>query len=89
MSLLSAIGIYAGLVIITFGFFATPFSGIVFPLYFISGFVMNRIVLRRCVNWHPVYNTLENVAGSKLRMFLFWPLSYLALFFKLAVMKAL
>jgi hypothetical protein len=58
-------------------------------VYLLIGVALNRTVLRRLIEWHPVYNTLENVAGAKLRMMLFWPATYLVLFFKLGVSKYL
>jgi uncharacterized membrane protein len=57
--------------------------------YFICGFVMNRVVLRGLIEWHPVYNTIENVSRSKLRYIFFWPIAYPILFFQLAVVKHL
>jgi hypothetical protein len=66
------------------------FSGVIpFCTYFVFGYLMNRLVLRGLVEWHPVYNTLENVSRSKLRSLIFWPLSYPGLFFRLAVVKHL
>ncbi|ART94313.1 hypothetical protein B9T50_07470 [Zymomonas mobilis subsp. mobilis] len=60
-----------------------------FIAYFVFGFILNRVVLRGLISWHPVYNTLQNVSKAKLSAFLFWPLSYLALFIKLAINKHL
>jgi hypothetical protein len=57
--------------------------------YFVAGFYLNRRVLRRLVVWHPNFDTLKNVSSSKLGAFLFWPLSYPVLFFKMAVVKVL
>ena len=53
--------------------------------YLVSGFILNRIVLRNLISWHPMYNTLENVSSTKLRMLLFWPIRYPAMFIKLAI----
>ena len=58
-------------------------------LYFVIGFVMNRMVLRGLIEWHPVYNTIENVSKGKLGMLLVWPVRYPILFFKLLVVKHL
>lgn len=63
--------------------------GIIIGTYFACGFVLNRVVLRGLVEWHPVYNTLSNVSRSKLQTFFLWPWSYPVLFFKLAVVKIL
>jgi hypothetical protein len=95
MTLGKAIGIYAGLLI---GFFIlcklsltlSWFSGAIpFFAYFVCGFVMNRVVLRGLIEWHPVYNTIENVSSAKLNSLIFWPFAYPVLFFKLAVVKHL
>jgi hypothetical protein len=64
-------------------------GGIVFFGYFALGFFLNRIVLRGLIEWHPVYNTLDNVASGKLRMMLLWPVTYPALFFQLLVSQHL
>ena len=58
-------------------------------LYAALGVYLNRAVLRRIVEWHPTYNTLDNVAGQKLRMVAFWPVAYAVLFFKVGVDKVL
>ncbi|HHW4679329.1 MAG TPA: hypothetical protein ACQGQH_07795 [Xylella sp.] len=63
---------------------AIPFCG-----YFIFGFIMNRLVLRRLIEWHPVYNTLENVSSSKLSALILWPISYPILFVRLVINKHL
>ena len=66
------------------------FSGAIpFCAYFVFGYLMNRLVLRGLIEWHPVYNTLQNVSSSKLRALIFWPLVYPGLFFRLAVVKHL
>lgn len=57
--------------------------------YFLSGFILNRVVLRRLIEWHPIYNTLHNVSSAKLRTFLLWPLAYISLFFRLIINKIL
>lgn len=57
--------------------------------YFIAGFHLNRNVLRRVVDWHPMYNTLENVTNAKLYMFFLWPLAYLGLIFRLFIDEVL
>jgi len=57
--------------------------------YFVVGVYLNRRVLRRLVVWHPNFDTVQNVSSSKLAAFLFWPLTYPVLFFKLAVVKVL
>lgn len=53
------------------------------------GLVMNRAVLRRIIDWHPVNKTIRNVFNTKLRTFLFWPIAYPWLFLRLAIIKIL
>lgn len=55
--------------------------------YVACGIYLNRIVLRRIIVWHPVYNTVENVFKGKLYMLFLWPISYPILLLKLAVDK--
>lgn len=57
--------------------------------YFAAGVYLNRVVLRRLIEWHPMYATLDNVVGAKLKMFFFWPISYLALFIQLVINEVL
>lgn len=95
MTVGKGIGIYAALlvglvVLIKLASAVSWFPGVIaFFAYFAFGFVMNRMVLRGLIEWHPVYNTIENVSSSKLRSLIFWPISYPALFFKLGVIKHL
>ncbi len=63
---------------------AIPFFG-----YFGSGFLLNRVVLRNLIEWHPMYNTLYNVSSAKLWYLLVWPIAYAGLFFRLMVTKHL
>jgi len=68
----------------------TWFPGMItFIAYLAFGYVLNRVVLRNLIEWHPMYNTIENVSGAKLSSFFLWPFSYASLFFKLAVNKVL
>ncbi|MCT1214849.1 hypothetical protein N0627_34695 [Pseudomonas aeruginosa] len=95
MTVGKGIGIYAALlvgfiVLVKLAGAVSWFSGAIpFFAYFVFGFIMNRLVLRGLIEWHPVYNTIENVSSSKLRSLIFWPISYPALFFKLGVIKHL
>lgn len=90
-----AIMIYAGAVAILFALIALTANfdaipGIVAWVgYFLLGFSLNRVVLRGLIEWHPVYNTLKNVASAKLWMLFLWPLKYPGLFFQLLVSKHL
>lgn len=57
--------------------------------YLLLGFILNRVVLRGLIEWHPVYNTLENVSSAKLGMLGLWPVRYPMLFFRILVDKHL
>ena|ERR1700679_1510629 len=95
MTLGKGVGIYAVLVVSMVVLIALAsgfvwFSGVIpFFAYFVCGFLMNRLVLRGLIEWHPVYNTIQNVSSSKLRSLFFWPVAYPGLFFRLAVVKHL
>ena len=58
-------------------------------VYLALGILLNRVVLRQLIEWHPVYDTLRNVASAKLGMIFLWPLRYPVLFFQLLVDKHL
>jgi hypothetical protein len=60
-----------------------------FAVYFACGVFLNRTVLRNLITYHPVYNTLGNVFSTKVRALVFWPLSYLMLMTKIAVVRAI
>ncbi|ACX94961.1 hypothetical protein [Halothiobacillus neapolitanus] len=95
MSLRKSIGIYAAflavfIILVNLSFSTTWFPGVIaFFAYLVFGFLLNRIVLRGLIEWHPMYNTIENVSSAKLSSFLLWPISYAGLFFRLAVNKVL
>jgi len=57
--------------------------------YLAAGVWLNRRVLRRLVDWHPVHATLDNVTSTKLSALLLWPLVYPVLFFRLVVVRVL
>ncbi|WP_419594324.1 hypothetical protein, partial [Thiolapillus sp.] len=42
--------------------------------YLIIGVTLNIKILRRIIQWHPIYSTIDNVANAKLGMIVFWPL---------------
>ena len=90
-----AIMLYAGALVVLFVLIALTakvqsFPGIVaFGGYLALGFLLNRVVLRGLIEWHPMYDTLENVASAKLGMLVLWPLKYLGLFFQLLITKHL
>lgn len=57
--------------------------------YLASGIILNIVVLKRLIEWHQMYNTIDNVAGAKIRMILFWPFAYPILFIKILIVKYL
>lgn len=65
------------------------YGDLAFIFYFAAGVYLNRSVLRRLVEWHPIYNTLGNVTSDKLRFFLLWPITYFFLFVRLGINKIL
>ncbi len=85
-------GLVLLLVLLTIGGMARTSSIVWFIAvigYFVIGFVLNRVVLRGLIQWHPVYNTVENVSKGKLGMLLVWPIRYPTLLLKLMVVKHL
>lgn len=60
-----------------------------FWVYLGTGFVMTRIVYRRIVEFHPMYNTLSNVVSAKLWMFFAWPLNMFVLLVQLSINRIL
>jgi len=50
--------------------------GVFFATWLLQGAWLNRKVLRRLITWHPVYSTVSNVTGAKLRFWLLWPIHY-------------
>jgi hypothetical protein len=71
------------------GYYFDLLGAIAFFFYLGAGFYLNRNVLARLVEWHPVYNTLDNVTSEKLKFFIGWPILYLPLFVKLGIDKVL
>jgi hypothetical protein len=69
--------------------FADFFVGVAIVAYFIAGIVMNRLVLRNLIEFHPMYNTLQNVFQTKVRALVFWPIQYLVLIIKIGVTKVI
>jgi energy-converting hydrogenase Eha subunit E len=76
MGLMTAWGSYAGALLALF-------------VYIAIGVVMSRVVMRRMVQWHPMYDTLYNVTSAKLGMVALWPLQMGSLLFRLTVNKVL
>lgn len=95
MSLRKSIGIYTAflatfILLVKLAISTTWFPGIIaFFAYLAFGFLLNRIVLRGLIEWHPMYNTIENISSAKLSSFFLWPISYASLLFRLAVNKVL
>jgi hypothetical protein len=95
LTLAKASGLYAAalaifIVVFYLGVAVSWFPGILTVIVFFAlGVALSRVVLRGLVEWHPVYNTLENVSASKVRMLLAWPFAYPVLFFQLLVSKHL
>ncbi len=77
---LLALSIFIGLLYID----AMTFGMVVFA-YLLIGFLLNRKVLRQMVTWHPVYDSVGNVAEAKFTMFLLWPLTYFMLLVYFAI----
>jgi hypothetical protein len=93
MPLMTALGYYgvawAALIV---GMVAA--SLVKWPLLFFIGYIgagvfLNRTVLRNLIQWHPMYNTLDNVFKAKVIHVIFWPLTYIALILKIAVVRAI
>ncbi len=83
MSLETAWMIYTVAMLVWIGTLVLPVGPFFLPIYLVSGFVMTRFVMRGVIEFHPVYNTVQNVFSAKLWMFLLWPLQMGILLFKL------
>lgn len=77
------------LVVLASSFNSSVFGWLAFFEYIAAGVYLNRGVLRKLIEWHPMYNTLDNVASTKLKFFFFWPITYLFLFIRLGINKIL
>lgn len=92
MTLLKAAVIYAAAILIhvvLFNILPEKLLPGIGWVYVACGFVMTRIVMRGLIEWHPNYNTLDNVFSAKVSMFLLWPFQMPALLFKLMVNKVM
>ena len=70
--------------------FDWPGEGIsMVALYLGIGVWLGRSVFNRMIEWHPVYNTLENVSRVKLNFIGGWIFYYPFLFWRLWVAKVL
>jgi hypothetical protein len=88
MTLLKAVGIYAAAILLHIALFNLFPNGIVLA-YLACGFVMTRIVMGGLIEWHPNFNTLDNVVGSKMSMFALWPIQMPTLLLKLIFNKVM
>ncbi len=77
------------LVLIALTKLSTAFASLAVLFYLASGIYLNRAVLRRIVEWHPMHNTLYNVTQEKLKFLLLWPVMYIPLFVRLGIDKLL
>lgn len=75
--------IYAVALLVWIGTLVWSVGPLFLPIYLVSGFIMTRMVMRKLIEFHPVYNTVANVFSAKLWMFLLWPLQMGILLFKL------
>lgn len=83
------VGVFALLVIFANTWLPSIFVNLSIFFCIAAGIYLNRKVLGKIVEWHPMYDTLEGVASDKLRFFIFWPVSYLALFSRIIVNRVL
>lgn len=60
-----------------------------FIVYFVAGFYLTKVWLPRIIEFHPVWNTIDNQVGTKLRAMFFWPIFYLILLSKLGFLHAM
>ena len=89
MRLRVAWGVWAGAMGLMWALIALHWFNAAVWVYLGLGFAMTRIVMRRLIEFHPMYNTLANVVSAKLWMFFAWPLRMLMLLLNLSINKAL
>lgn len=58
-------------------------------VYIVCGIYLTKWILPKLVEWHPMYNTVQNVFEAKMGFIFLWFVQYPVLFFKLAVTKYL
>lgn len=83
------LGAFILLVVLAASFDSTAIGNVALLYYLSAGFYLSRVVLRKIIEWHPMYNTLYNVTSDKLKFFFLWPITYLFLFFRLGINKVL
>jgi hypothetical protein len=86
---ITCLGVFVLLVVLAVALDSSIIGYLAFFLYLGIGLYMNRTVLRKLIEWHPMYNTLYNVTSDKLRFFFLWPITYLFLFIRLGINKVL
>lgn len=80
---------WAGLLVLASQWDLRDLTALLILAYPLIGLYLSRAVLRRVIAWHPNHNTLAAVTSGKLKFFLFWPVAYVFLFFRLGVDKVL
>ena len=85
--------IYYGLAFVGFGVgsaivFSIHASLYSLVIYLLMGYMLNRMILRQ-IAWHPLSNNLREISKAKIVSLILWPLTYLFLIARLAVMKFL
>ncbi len=83
------LGVFVLLVVLASSFGSSLFGNLAFLFYIGAGFYLSRAVLRKIIEWHPMYNTLYNVTSDKLKFFFLWPITYFFLFVRLGINKVL
>lgn len=89
MSLGTAWGCYTAAVVFLAVLVALRLDRFAILMYWVAGFCMTRLVMRRLVKFHPLYSTVANVFSAKIWMFFLWPINMLILLIKLSVNAAL
>lgn len=60
-----------------------------FVIYFIVGIYLTKVYLPELIEFHPVWNTIDNLVSVKLRAIFLWPVFYLILLIKLGFLHAM
>lgn len=71
------------------GFIYRDGGFIPFVLYFAVGVYLTKVYLPQLIEFHPVWNTIDNLVGVKIRAILLWPLFYLILLMKLGFLHVM
>lgn len=93
-SMLESLKIYGACLVLSaviiagLGYWLGPVGYVMGALvYFSCGIYLNIRLLKNLVEWHSVYNTLNNVSSEKLAFILAWPLKYIVLFIQIAIVE--